>query len=530
MRTLIANGLIIDGSGSPAVPGHLAMEDEKIVGIAPMESAGFDTVIDVKGCVVCPGFIDTHSHSDIEVFKQPQLLPKLMQGITTEFIGQDGVSAAPLPLEFIQPWRKNIAGLDGDTDRLDWTFETTENFLELLGKNGSGTNLCYLAPHGNLRMAARGLGGGLASDEELERLCAILRRELEQGCFGLSTGLVYIPCAYADTRELTELCKVTADHSVPLVIHQRSESDDILDSMAEVIAVGRDSGVWIHFSHFKLCGKNNAPLFDRVLETLDSGSAAGVRISFDHYPYLAGSTMLGVILPPWAHDGGTDKLLQRLMSRDERKKMIRDIRTGIRGWDNFVSFAGLDGIVITNVKTEKNSDAIGKNLVQLGEMRSKEPLEAVFDLLWQEDNAVTMVDFYGLEEHIKALMKRPEMNVCTDGLLGGVPHPRVYGAFARVLGKYVREEKILSLPEAIHKMTGKPASVFGLRDRGQLRENSAADIVVFDPETIRDKGSYENPRQYPEGIRHVFVNGHAAIRDGRPVPSVLAGKVLRKSP
>jgi N-acyl-D-amino-acid deacylase len=338
-----------------------------------------------------------------------------------------------------------------------------------------------------------------------------------------------MPCAYADTREVTALCAVAAKAGVPFVIHQRSEADTILDSMQEVIAIGRDSGVWVHFSHFKLCGKNNAHFFPKVLELLDKAQAEGIRVSFDQYPYVAGSTMLGVILPPWAHDGGTDKLLERLASPEARKKMTADIRNGIQGWDNFVAFAGLDDIFVTDVKTDKNRDAIGKNLAQLGEMRGKEALEATFDLLYQEDNAVGMVDFYGLEEHVKNLISRPEMNVCTDGLLGGKPHPRVYGAFPRVLGKYCREEKVIPLHEAVRKMTGRPASVFGLKNRGLLKQGFAADVVVFDPETIIDKGTYEEPRQYPDGVRHVFVNGKVAVRDGKPMTGILSGRILRKN-
>ncbi|MDR1708102.1 MAG: D-aminoacylase [Candidatus Accumulibacter sp.] len=528
MRILITNGLLIDGSGAPGVPGNLAIDGEAIAAIGPIAPGdGFDEIIDAEGCVVCPGFIDTHSHSDIEVFNRPALLPKLMQGITTEFIGQDGVSAAPLPAACIAAWRKHIAGMDGDSDNLDWNFGTTEKFLEQLEKNGSGTNLCYLAPHGNVRMEVRGLSGGPANGGDLARMKSILERELDCGCFGLSTGLVYVPCAYADTHEITELCRVAAGRSLPLVIHQRSESGEILESMAEVFAVARESGVAVHFSHFKLCGKNNAPLFERVLQMLDEAQASGIRVSFDQYPYPTGSTMLGVILPPWAQVGGTAKLLERLASPGERKKMIRDMRNGIKGWDNFLAFTGLEGIWITSVKTEKNRAAIGKSLPELGEMRGKAPLEAVFDLLLEEDNAVGMRDVFGLEEHVRALIRRPEMNACTDGLFGGTPHPRVYGAFARLLGHYAREEKTLTLPEALHKMTGRPAALFGLRRRGLLRENHAADIVIFDPATIRETGTYESPRQYPQGIRWVIVNGQPAVRQGQPTPGVLAGKVLR---
>jgi N-acyl-D-amino-acid deacylase len=528
MRILITDGIIVDGAGTPGTPGNLAVENGLILGVGNIEKSGFDQIIDAEGCIVAPGFIDTHSHSDLEVFKDPHLAPKLMQGVTTEFLGQDGIAPAPLPEKYISPWRKNLAGLDGDTDDIDWSFKTTENYLKMLEKNGSGTNLCYLVPHGNVRMEGRGLESGAATDKELDVMRAVLERELAAGGYGFSTGLIYMPCAYADTREVTELCKVAAKANVPFVIHQRSEADTILESIEEVIAVGRDSGVWVHFSHFKLCGKNNARLFDKVLGLLDKARAEGIRVSFDQYPYVAGSTMLGVILPPWAHDGGTDRLLERLTSPEDRKRMTRDIENGIKGWDNFTAFAGLDGIFVTSVKTAKNRDAIGKSLVELGEMRGKEPLEAAFDLLYEESNAVGMVDFYGLEEHVKALISRPEQNVCTDGLLGGKPHPRVFGAFPRVLGKYVREEKVISLEDAVRKMTGRPAAVFGLRDRGLLRAGMAADVVVFDPAVIADKGTYREPAQYPDGIKHVFVNGRAAVLDGKLRTGMPAGKVLRR--
>lgn len=528
MRILIKNGTLIDGSGTPGKPGALALENDRIVDLGEIGESGFDQIVDASGCVVCPGFIDIHSHSDLQVFKTPQLDPKLMQGVTTEFLGQDGISMAPLPEKYISPWRKNLAGLDGDKDDLDWHFHTTDNYLRMIEKNGSGTNLCYLIPHGNVRMEGRGLDSGIASAAELSAMCSVLDREISAGAYGFSTGLIYMPCAYADTNEMVELCKVAAKHGVPLVIHQRSEADSMLESMDEVLDIGRKSGVAIHFSHFKICGKNNAHIFEAVLGKLDNAARQGVRVSFDQYPYVAGSTMLGVILPPWVHDGGTDKLLERLADPAARERITHDIKTGIQGWDNFVAFAGLDGIFVTDVKTDANQDAIGKNLVDLGKMRGKEPLEATYDLLYQEANAVGMVDFYGLEEHVKAFMNRPEMNVCTDGLLGGKPHPRVYGAFPRVLGKYVREEKAMPIHEAVRKMTGRPADVFGVKERGLLRKGYFADVVVFDPATILDKGTYTEPRQYPDGIRQVMVNGSFAVRDGKLQEGVLAGKVLRK--
>ena len=527
MKTLIKNATIIDGSGSKGYEGSVLINNDRIEAVGALNEVTADAVIDAQKAVVCPGFIDTHSHSDLEVFKEPQIYPKVMQGITTEFLGQDGISMAPLPVEYISPWRKNLAGLDGDKDDLDWTFKTTDGYLKMLETNGSGTNLAYLVPHGNVRMEAMGLDNKIADAGDLAKMRDVLRRDLEAGGFGLSTGLIYMPCAYSDTNEMIEICKISAEYDRPLVIHQRSEADTIVDSMKEVIEIGKQSGVAVHFSHFKICGKNNADKFEPVLKLLDDASKEGIRVSLDQYPYVAGSTMLGVILPPWVHDGGTDKLLERLASPEARVKMIEDIQKGIPGWDNFVQFAGLDGIFVTSVKNAKNEDLVGKNLIEVGQIRGKDPLQATFDLLYQEENAVGMVDFYGLEEHVKAFMLRPEMNVCTDGLLGGKqPHPRVYGAFPRVLGKYVREEKVMPIEEAIRKMTSRPADVFKVYERGLLKPGYFADITIFDPATIIDKGTYTEPRQYPEGIHHVFVNGKQAVKDGKPT-SAVNGKVLR---
>ncbi|SKA72332.1 N-acyl-D-amino-acid deacylase family protein [Desulfobaculum bizertense] len=528
MKTLIKNAQVIDGTGAPAFQGCVLTEGERILDVIHGDTVegNFDSVIDAKGQVVCPGFIDSHSHSDLLLFRDKTVPAKVRQGVTTELLGQDGISAAPMPREYESPWRKNLAGLDGDVEELDWSYETTDGYLSLLEKNGSTPNEAYLVPHGNVRMEVLGLDNVKGTDDDLKRMQDVLRRDLEAGGAGLSTGLIYMPCAYSDTREMIALCKAAAEFDRPLVIHQRSEADTILESMEEVITMGRESGVKVHFSHFKVCGKNNADKYEKVLALLDKCKEEGIRVSFDQYPYVAGSTMLGVILPPWAHDGGTDRLLERLGDRDARRRMVQDIEKGIQGWDNFVQFAGLDGIFVTDVKSERNQDCIGKNLVELGELRGKDPYEATFDLLLQEDNAVGMVDFYGLEEHVEGFMRRPEMNVCTDGLLGGKPHPRVFGAFPRVLGRYVRERKALSLEDAVHKMTGRTASVFSFEGRGVLAPGNFADIVVFDPDTIEDKGTFTDPCQYPVGISHVLINGEHVVENGEQRDTA-PGKVIR---
>ncbi|MBJ9542213.1 D-aminoacylase [Clostridioides difficile] len=526
MRTLIKHGLIVDGNKTPAYEGDILIENEKILKISQDLNEEADKVIDAKGRVICPGFIDTHSHSDLVILVNPYNEVKIRQGITTEVLGQDGISMAPLPQEHISSWRKNLAGLDGESDEIDWKYETTENYLKMMDYNGVGLNETYLVPHGNVRMEAMGLEDRPATKEEIQKMCEITERELKAGAIGLSTGLIYIPCAYSLTEEIIEMCKVVAKYDGVFVVHQRSEADTILTSMEEIIEIGKQSGVKVHFSHFKVCGKANWKYIPQVIELLEKAEKEGIRVSFDQYPYAAGSTMLGVVLPPWAHSGGTDKLIERLSDENERAKMKKDIANGIEGWDNFIEFAGIDQIFVTSVKTEKNKDTIGKSLLEIGKMRGKDPLDTTFDLLKEEENAVGMVDFYGLEEHIIGFMKRDEQNVCTDGLLAGKPHPRAYGSFPKILGRYVRELNVLTIEEAVYKMTKKAATSFSIKDRGELKEGYFADIVIFDKDTVSGCDDFINSMQYPTGIDYVIINGNCVVEEGK-YNKIKAGKVLK---
>lgn len=529
MKILIKNGRIEDGSGQPGRAGNVLIEGERIAAVGAVEAPSDATVLDVSGLTVAPGFIDTHTHSDLAALIDPMVSAKIRQGITTELLGQDGISMAPLPAEYIGPWRKNLAGLDGVSDAIDWTYGTTDRYLSMLAEARPATNLAYLAPHGNVRMEAMGLDSRKAGPEDLKSMVRVLDRELEAGAFGLSTGLIYMPCAFAATDELVALCSAVAARDGIFVVHQRSEADDILASTEELLDIARRSGVWLHISHMKVCGRKNWDKLEPMLALLEKAEAEGIRISFDQYPYVAGSTMLGVILPPWVHDGGTDKVIERLGSPAMRARMIEDIEKGIPGWDNFIDFAGLDQIFVTSAKSARNQDAVGKSLVELGELRGKDPYNATFDLLEQEENAVGMVDFYGVEEHVIRVMNHPMQNVCSDGLMGaGKPHPRVYGAFPRVLGKYARDNRSLPLELAVRKMTGKPAEVMGLKDRGLVKAGYAADLTIFNADTVIDKGTYVDPVQFPEGILHVMVNGQWAVKDGQET-GARSGRVLRKS-
>lgn len=524
---LIKNGWVVDGTGAARRRADVLVEGAAVRAIEEkIEPLGDEEVIDAAGLVVAPGFIDTHSHSDLRVLVEPEVLPKVMQGITTEILGQDGVSMAPLPARYIEPWRKNLAGLDGDSDDIDWAYGSVENYLSMIEQVKPGLNEGYLLPHGNVRMEAMGLDDRPATADEIAAMQKIVDRDMEAGAFGLSTGLIYIPCAYGSTEELIALCQRAAAHGGVFVTHQRSEADTIIDSMHETMRIGRESGIHVHFSHFKVCGKKNWKYVPQMLEILDAGQAEGIPVSFDQYPYVAGSTMMAACLPPWVHDGGTDRALERLADPGLRRRMVEDIKQGIPGWDDFVDFAGFDNIYCTSVKTAKNADAVGLSITELADRRGTDPYNALFDLLLEEENAVGMVDFYGLEDHVKLFMKRPEMNACTDGLLGGKPHPRVYGAMPRILGKYVREEGVVTLEEGVNRLTLRAAEHYGIKGRGRLAPGNFADITIFDPRTIIDKGTFTDPAQYPEGIVHVMVNGVLAVRDSQPTHQ-RAGVVLR---
>ena len=530
MKVLIKDAKIVDGSLSSAYFGNILIEDDKIKEIGTFitgDESGYDTVIDAKGLVAAPGFIDTHSHSDLKILTDPEVLPKVMQGITTEVLGQDGISMAPLPKKYIDSWRKNLSGLDGESDEINWEYENTTNYLKMIEAVKPGINESYLVPHGNVRMEAMGLDNRQPTKEELNKMCDITRREMEAGCFGLSSGLIYTPCAYSHTPEIIEMCKVVAEYDGVFVVHQRSEADTILPSMEEIIEIGRKSGVKIHFSHFKVCGMENQDKLEDMLKLLDEAKKEGITVTLDQYPYVAGSTMLGIILPPWVHDGGTNELIKRLGQEENRIKIKEDIKNGIPGWDNFIQFAGVEGIFITSVATDKNKELVGKSLKEIGELKGKDPLDATFDLLIEEKNAVGMVDFYGTEDAVKQILTREEMNACTDGLLSGKPHPRVYGSFPRILGKYVREEKVLTLEEAVYKMTHKAATAMSIKYRGLLKSGYFADITIFNPDTILDKGTYVAPIQFPEGIEYVIVNGKIAVENGTHT-GVRAGQVLRR--
>ncbi|WP_153126794.1 N-acyl-D-amino-acid deacylase family protein [Peribacillus tepidiphilus] len=524
---LILNGRIIDGTGSPWYYGDIGIKDGVIRKIGNLKHEAAETIIDAEKNIVSPGFIDMHTHSDLFILDQPLIEAKVCQGITTDLLGQDGIAAAPLPANYIKDWQKNLAGLDG-TPPIEWDWSDVDSYLNKIENNKPSYNLAFLVPHGNIRMSVIGLDNRPATNEEIFQMTEILRKSLDQGAVGLSTGLIYPPCCFAGMEELEALCEVLAEYGVPLVIHQRSEGDEILESMQELVDMMKRTGAHLHFSHLKNCGIDNWYKTPKVIETIDQARNDGIEVTFDQYPYTAGSTMLSAILPPWAHAGGSENMLVRLSDPDLRNQIINEMKTGFTGWDSISKWAGWEGIYITSVESSANKDLVGKNIKEIARLRNTEDYANVaLDLILEEKNAVGMIDFVMNEESVKQIMSHPAGTIGSDGLLGGEPHPRAYGSFPRVLGKYVREEKVLPLEDMIRRMTSQPARIIGLQDRGIIREGLAADIVIFNPDTVIDKATYENSRQSPEGINYVIVNGQI-IKDLHQTFPKPAGKVIRR--
>ncbi|WP_438315385.1 N-acyl-D-amino-acid deacylase family protein [Sporosarcina sp. FA9] len=525
---LIRNGKVIDGTGSPWFYSDIAIKDGVIKKIGKLTNETAHEEIDANFQIVSPGFIDMHTHSDLVILDEPLIEAKVRQGITTDLLGQDGIGAAPLPEDYISTWQKNIAGLNG-TPPIEWDWTTVGDYIEKIEKNKPSYNLAVLVPHGNIRMEVMGLDNRPATDEEIQKMQKVLRRSLDEGAVGLSTGLIYPPCCFAEMKELEALCQVIGEYGAPLVIHQRSEGDEILESMQELIDMMKRCGAHLHFSHLKNCGKDNWHKTPDVLGKIDSARAEGLEVTFDQYPYTAGSTMLSAIIPPWVHDGGTEVMLKRLGNPDLRERIVSEMFTALKGWDSMSKWAGWDGIIITSVNSTENAQYVGKTIIQIGALEGRNDYaEIALDLILFEKNDVGMIDFVMNEESVKMILAHPAGTIGSDGLLGGEPHPRAYGSFPRVLGKYVREENVLPLEEMIRRMTSQPARIIGIQDRGILREGLAADIVVFDPDTIIDQATYDTPRQFNIGIDSVIVNGQIVIKGvnayGKP-----AGKVLRRN-
>jgi N-acyl-D-amino-acid deacylase len=523
---LVRGGTIYDGSGRGGSSLDVGINAGAICALGDLSSSEGVLVIDATGKCVAPGFIDTHSHSDLRLLWGRPPAVKLMQGVTTEILGQDGLSLAPISDEEIPLYKKMLAGLLGVYD-VDWDWRSVAQYLDALENHGLPLNVAYLVPHGPLRNKTVGMEDRHAQAGEIRAMQRTLEQAITEGGVGFSTGLIYPPCAYSGAEELTELCKVAASYDVPFVVHMRNEGIRILRSIEEMTGVARDSGVHLHISHLKVFGRSAWGMRDEVLDRLSHARDEGLLITADQYPYYAGCTVLTAVLPTWTMVGGAEACLARLRDKATRGELRRWFAMGEDKWDNRAAIVGWDNVVVSWVRSEANKPLEGKNIVEVASMRGQDPEDAVCDLLLEESLAVTQITFYGSEDSIRPVMSNPWVMVCTDGIYGGKPHPRLYGSFPRVLGKYVREEGLLGLPEAIRKMTSLPASVFHLRGRGLLKEGYTADVVVFDPATITDNATFENPEQLSTGVEWVVIGGTPVVEHGS-FNGKTPGKALRR--
>ena len=523
---VLKNGAIIDGTGVEAYAADIAIHRNEILAIGAPGTLIAGEEIDCSGMVIAPGFIDTHSHSDLRILSEPRLPMKIRQGITLEFFGQDGVSVAPIRASDRAQVARSLAGLDGKLDR-EWEWESVAEYLAAIERARPSIDCAYLVPHGAVRLGLMGMEDRRARPDEICAMQELIRQSMREGAFGMSTGLIYPPCCFADTAELIDLGRAVAEFDGVFVAHMRSESDYIEDAIAEMIEIGLQSGVRVHISHFKIAGRENWARIDGVLEMVHRAQSKGVRLTADQYPYTAGSTMLGAILPPWAHAGGVEATLERLGSADERDRMrVAMLDRSRSSWDNFWKWSGPEGIVISDIASADQSgglvECLGRNLADAAKLSKRadrvgeeDAVEFAFDLLLSERMGVGMISFSQSEDVVMKIIREPYVNVCTDGLLGGKPHPRAYGTYPRILGRYVREQKALTLAEAVRKMSGLAAESFRLQRHGRIKEGLRANLVVFDPDKVIDRATFDDSKQYPLGIEHVIVGGELTIRNGQ---------------
>ncbi|HUS09577.1 MAG TPA: D-aminoacylase [Pyrinomonadaceae bacterium] len=526
---LIKNGTVIDGSGAPRYRADIAIKGDRIVRIGKLRNASATREIDANGMVVAPGFIDMLGQSETYLLIDPRAMSKVMMGVTTEITGE-GESIAPINERQIKEQE--------DFNRrykltIDW--RTLGEYFNRLAKQGSGVNLATFVGATQVREYVVGYDNRPPTAAELEQMKQLVAAAMKDGAIGLSTSLQYVPARFATTDEIVELAKVARQYGGIYATHQRSEANALDESLAEVFEIARRAKIPTEIWHLKTAYKKNWGRMPDVLAKIKSARAQGLDITADIYPYIAGSTSLSACLPPWALEGGTEKMLSRLQDQRIREQLKSEITTDAKEWENiYLGSGGAAGVLIGAVVNRDLEAMQGKRLSQIAEEQHKDPLDTLFDLILADHGQTGAIYFMMSEADLRAAMQSPFVSFCTDSgarandgpLAGAKSHPRGWGSYPRILGRYVRQERLLTLEQAVHKMTGMPAKRVGLRDRGLLRAGSFADIAIFDPATVIDRATFEIPNQHPEGIKFVIINGQISVDDGQRTPA-FAGRVLR---
>ncbi len=514
---LIANARIVDGSGAPAVNGAVGVRDGKIVAVGQVSGPATRT-IDAHGLVLAPGFIDPHSHSDFPLLVDGNAESKIRQGVTTEVIGESG-SVAPR-----RPESGEAPDARGTGIRADWTDFT--GYFAALKRHGTSVNVLSYVGLGQVREFVMDNEQRPPTVAELARMSRLVADAMKQGAWGVSTGLIYPPNSYAKLDELVALAKPAAAAGGLYASHLRYDGDKLRDGIEEAIAVGEGAHLPVHVFHLKVTGHANVGRMGEVIALVEAAQKRGVEISADQYPYVASSTGLTATLPGWAQEGGTGSLVERLRDREARARLRREMEDPHPNWENRYHSAGTwHNVQIASVAGRAPADKQyeGMRVDDAAKKAGKDPFDFVFDLLADERGQVGCVYFIIDESDLKLAMRQPWVSVGSDGsalatsgpLRRGVPHPRNFGTFPRVLGKYVREEHVLTLEQAVHKMSGLTASQLHIPERGLIKEGFAADLVIVDPATVADRATFTDPFQYPVGIDTVIVNGHVVLDQGR---------------
>ena len=526
---IIKNGRVIDGSGKPAFNADVAIKGDRIVGIGNLAGARAKRTIDARGQIVAPGFIDMLGQSETYLLIDPRAMSKVMMGVTTEITGE-GESIAPLNDRILKEQedfnrRYNLT--------VDW--RTMGEYFTRLEKQGAGVNLGTFVGATQIREYVIGYDDRPPTPAELEQMRKLVADAMKDGALGVSTSLQYVPARFAKTDEIVELAKVAHQYGGIYITHQRSEANAIDDSMKEVFEIARRADIPAEIWHFKTAYEKNWGRMPEMLRRIEAARRQGLKITANVYPYVAGSTSLSACLPPWALEGGTDRMILRLRDPGTRERLKKEIKTDSKAWENiYLGSGGPAGILIGSVTNRDLETWQGKRLSEIAAAQNKDPLDALLDFIIADHGQTGAIFFMMQESDMQAALKSPFVSICTDSgaratdgpLAGSKSHPRGWGTYPRILGRYVRDQHLMSLEFAIHKMTGLPAANLSLKNRGLVRDGYFADVTIFDPKTVIDRATFEEPNQYPVGINFVIVNGQIEVDQGRRMPA-LAGRVLR---
>jgi N-acyl-D-amino-acid deacylase len=529
--------MVVDGSGRDPVVADVLIDGPVIRKVARrVDDTGVEPV-EGRGLCLAPGFIDLHSHSDLcSTLRNGRGAPigdapKLLQGCTAQVFGQDGVSAAPFHDHDLADHADFLAGLDGTIPPDAWRWRSFGEYLQTL-RAASATRSAGLVGHATVRRYVMGTQARPPSDDELAAMQAALVTAFDQGACGFSSGLVYVPAAYADTAEVAALCEVVAARHLPFFVHVRSESERVEEATDEVLEVAARTGVHLHYSHIKAAGRSNWHKAEAMLRQIDSARLSGVAVTADAHPYIAGSSTATVLLPPWVQEGGVGAALRRLSDPAVRAAIRRQLLSDRTSWDNWYAFSGgWTGLKIAGARRRSIVGRYFSEVIESAGIRDVESpaaFDLVFDLLSEERLGMSLVSFNNLEDNIARFLAQPYCSVGTDAVVNadGHPHPRLYGTFPRVLGHFVRERGTVPLPEAVRKMTSQAADIVGWGGRlGQIKDGFPADLVLFDPDRVADTATFERPRQAPVGIEGVWVGGRRLVEGGRLVGDTVAGEV-----